>query len=454
MTGVRSFLFTTFEGGGSVPPMLTVARRVAERGHRVRVMSDACNQPECEAAGATFVPWSRAPSKAARTREHDTWDDWSQADPREGFRNLMDNLLVGPALEFAQDTIEELRREPADLVVGSEMLFGVPLGCEAIGQRHVLLAANIPLFPLPGHLPLGPGLTPPSTDEERAFVAALLAESLQMYAASLPALNDARRALGLPPLSSLMEQHDAAQALLFATSHAFDFAPPTLSPRVAYVGPQLDEPVWAQPWSPPHADDRPLALVAFSTTFQNHARVLQRVIDAISTLPMRAVVTLGGSIRDGEVRGADNVEIVASAPHGEILKQATLVVTHGGHGTVMKALAHRCPMLILPHGRDQEDNAARVTARGAGLKLDRGAGVEEIRAALSRLLTEPAFADGARRLGERIAEDATNSPIVEVLEALAAGRAALPRSSDSAAPDTGNAKSPRWESRSPSSTDC
>ena len=50
-----------------------------------------------------------------------------------------------------------------------------------------------------------------------------------------------------------------------------------------------------------------------------------------------------------------------------------VVVTHGGHGTVMKALAAGVPLVILPHGRDQADTAARVTARSAGIALKRTA---------------------------------------------------------------------------------
>ena len=59
-------------------------------------------------------------------------------------------------------------------------------------------------------------------------------------------------------------------------------------------------------------------------------------------------------------------------------------------------------MLILPHGRDQNDNAARVTARGAGLSLPPEASVEQIRSALRRLIEEPAFSESAARLGAAI----------------------------------------------------
>ncbi len=50
-----NLLFATWEGGGSVPPVLTAAEKMIARGHRVRIMSEACNRPEVEAVGARFV---------------------------------------------------------------------------------------------------------------------------------------------------------------------------------------------------------------------------------------------------------------------------------------------------------------------------------------------------------------------------------------------------------------
>ena len=420
MTNKRNFLFTTFEAGGSVMPALTVVEKLARSGHRVRVMSDACNRRESEAAGAAFVPWRRAPSKPLRDRAFDTFDDWSAPNPAAGFMNLVDAVLVGPAMAFARDVIDEIAREHVDLVVSSEMLFGVLAGCEAVGQKHALLSANIALFPLPGVPPLGPGLPPARTDQERALHAAITADTLAMLDRALPTLNAVRNDLGLPPLRHLVDQHDSAEALLLATSRAFDFAPATLPRGVRYVGPQLGEPTWAAPWVSPFAPDdrRPLVLVSFSTTFQDHAGVVQRVLDALADLPVKAVVTLGGSLRHDELRAPANVAVVESAPHHDVMREAALVVTHGGHGTVMKALVHRRPMLIVPHGRDQNDNAVRVTERGAGLALPRDADAKALRAVIRRLLAEPAFAAAARVLGTEVAREVAQSPVVDVLEQL------------------------------------
>jgi len=422
MTGRRSFLFTTWEGGGNVTPAREAARKLAARGHRVRFMSEDCNRLEAESAGAAFVPWRRAPNRADRSPRSQTFNDWAAKTPEEGLLVVIRDTWCGPALAYAQDVVDELRREPADLVVTSDALFGVMAGCESAGQRLAVLSPNISLTPLPGVPPLGPGLRPARTFEERAMHAEIIRAVQGLFDSGLPALNSARAALGLGPIAHLVDQIGAADVELLATSRAFDFPAENLPSRVRYVGPQIGDPQWAQPWkSPwPESDGRPLVAVGFSTTFQNHAGVLQDVIDALAPLPVRVLVTLGGSIEAGDLRVSANCVAVASAPHGAVMREAALVVTHGGHGTVMRALVSRAPMLVIPHGRDQNDNAVRVTERGAGLSLLPDAPVDAIRAACGRLLAEPAFGAAARRLGDLVAADAERSTIVEELESAAA----------------------------------
>lgn len=418
----RSFLFTTWEGGGNVPPFLEAARKLVAAGHDVRVMSDDCNRPEAEAAGAAFVGWSSAPNRQDRTRDSQAFRDWAAATPEEGLLSVVRDVWCGPSLAYARDVIRELERQAADLVVTFEAHFGVMAGCESIGQRFAVLGTAISLKPLPGVPPLGPGLAPARDDEERALHAEIARGLREMFDSGLPMLNETRRALRLGPLEHVFDQLEAADRELLATSRAFDFPADPLPERVRYVGPQLGDPQWARTWSPPWpaSDTRPLVSVGFSTTFQDHAAVLQRVIDALAPLPVRVLVTRGGSIDAHELRAAANCIVVESAPHSQVMREAALVVTHGGHGTVMRALASRAPMLVIPHGRDQADNAVRVTERGAGLSLPADASLEAIRAACERLLQEPSFREAARRLGDLVADEAQGSTVVQELEELAA----------------------------------
>ena len=123
-----------------------MARKLVGLGHRVRVMSDACNRPEAEASGAEFIAWERAPSRPSRDPASDPVRDWEHEGPA-GLMQVINEVWAGPSQAYADDVIAELRREPADLVVSSEMLFGVAIGCEAIGQAFCYLPVNISLFP-------------------------------------------------------------------------------------------------------------------------------------------------------------------------------------------------------------------------------------------------------------------------------------------------------------------
>jgi MGT family glycosyltransferase len=414
-----NFLFTTWEGGGNVTPALEAVRKVVERGHRVRVMSEECNRKEAEAVGTTFVAWKRAPSRTDRMPASDRCRDWAQTTPQEGLLSVIRDLWCGPSRGYAEDVVEELKREAADLVVTSEMLMGVMAGCESVGQKYAVLYPSLRLYPMPGLPPFGPGFAPAKNDEERAMHEHVRKMSEELFDSGLPALNAAREAVGLGPLEHLLDQLDSAQVELVATSPAFDFPTDLLPENIRYVGPLLADPRWAKRWQSPWAstDARPLVSVGFSTTFQNHAGVMQKVIDALEPLPVRVLVTLGGSIQADALRAAENCVLVESAPHSEVMREASLVVTHGGHGTVMQALAARVPMLVIPHGRDQADNAIRVTERGAGLSLAPDASVEAIRAACLRLLGEDSFRVAAKTLGDRVAADAANTTVVEELEA-------------------------------------
>jgi UDP:flavonoid glycosyltransferase YjiC (YdhE family) len=87
-------------------------------------------------------------------------------------------------------------------------------------------------------------------------------------------------------------------------------------------------------------------------------------------------------------------------------------------GTVMAALTHGVPLLCLPMGRDQHDNAARVAACGAGIVLPADAGGEEIRHAIQELLTKPDYQVAARHMAAMMARQDGRKIAIKELEAL------------------------------------
>jgi UDP:flavonoid glycosyltransferase YjiC (YdhE family) len=254
---------------------------------------------------------------------------------------MRDRLLCGPAADFARDTLTELDREEADVVIAEHLLAGVAMAAEARGLPFAVSMPNILLLPRPGVPPFGAGLNPATGPFGRARDRVLAYGSAKMWGRGLPAMNGARQELGLGPLTSPYEHFERPDRVLVLTSAAFDYPSCPKPDNAVFVGPRLDDPSWAEPWTSPWpADDsRPLVLVGLSSTFQNQLPVVRRVIEALDRLPVRGLVTLGAGLADHDVSGTENVVVVPSAPHSQILPHASAVITHAGHGTVIKALA-------------------------------------------------------------------------------------------------------------------
>jgi MGT family glycosyltransferase len=332
---------------------------------------------------------------------------------------LARTLIVGPAAGFAQDIGEAIARCRPCAVLASMFCLGGMMAAEAAGIPFVALFPNVYPLPADGLPPFGIGLRPARGPLGRRRDRALNRMIERWWdAAGLPDLNALRRQYGLAPMSHVFDQVRSAHRQLVLTSSEFDF-PSRLPATVRYVGPILDDPLWAEvPWTPP-AGDAPLVLVAMSSTFQDQIACLQRVIDGLGTLGVRGVVTTGPAVDPSALKPTPNVTILESAPHRQILLHAALVVTHGGHGTAMKALAGGVPMVLLPHGRDQADTAARVTMRGAGITLKRTSRPAAIAAAVRGVLHTPSYRVAAHRLGEVIRRDAAGGALVRELEEIA-----------------------------------
>lgn len=409
---------TTWHGAGTTPPLMSVARALVRRGHAVRVLADPVLRHDVEQAGAELVSWCRAPHRTTPGREEDFIRDWEPQDPGEQFARMRDRLAVGPAALFAADVRAEIGRARPDVVLTELLLFGPLIAAEAAGVPAVVLAPTINTVPAEGVPPFGPGFLPATTEAERQRDREAAALGARAWNEALPALNAARAQHGLPPVEHVLHQGRTAERVLVLTSAAFDFSGP-LPPSVKHVGPRLDDPTWAQPWRRPPGDE-PLVLVALSSDFQDQEPLLRRIVAALGSLPVRAVVTTGQGVDPSSLGAPPSVQVLRSAPHSEVLREAALVVTHGGHGTTIKTLAAGVPLLCLPQGRDQYDVAARVVHAGAGLRLDQSAPREAIAAAAQQLLTDDAFRRAARRLAERIRDEVAADRAVAEIEEVAA----------------------------------
>ncbi len=422
-------------------PELGVARRLIARGHEVHVLADPTVAEAAVSVGCGFSPWQRAPHRSldpspakspdvtaarqalrrAKARIEAVPGFDRASDTLNLARWMRDAIVAGPAADYASDTVDVIDAFQPDVVVADAMLFGAMIAAQARNIPVAALVPNIWLTPAPGAPLAGPGFPVAASRPGRIRDAALGSIGQLLFRSGLAPINAARARYELEPLESVFDQAMTAERILVLTSPDFDIASAAAPPNTRFVGPIYDDPEWVETWNPPWPAENqaPLVLVAFSTTDQNQVPLLGRIVDALSTLPVRAVVTLGNAIEPGAVLPARNVEVVASAPHSHLLNEAALVVSHCGHGTTIKTIASGVPLVCIPMGRDQNDTAARVIHHGAGVRLWRSASTARIREAVQRVLADPGYRLRAARLAALIGDGAHTSDVITELEALA-----------------------------------
>ena len=148
-----SYLFITWEGGGNVPPVLGAARRLAARGHRVRVVTEPCLRDAVEAAGATFIPFTEHFTRTDRREV--LMRDWEASSPPGAIKDTLARVIHGPAEPTAQAVERALDAEATDAIVTDWLLpVGVAVG-EARGIPSAVLVHCVQMRPAPGRPPLG-----------------------------------------------------------------------------------------------------------------------------------------------------------------------------------------------------------------------------------------------------------------------------------------------------------
>ena len=357
------FLFATWDGAGNLVPTLAVARRLARAGHDARVLGHRAIDRRLGAHGWRFRPFRRTIDV----------DSTAPADPGGGMLRPAQDLWV--ARSVAEDVQEELQREAADVLIADCMLF------TAMSAGHAVRIPTIALF-------------------HAAFALFRRGPLVDLISSLLPQLNAVRAGLGLGSVERLSDVHDACAMSVVATPREFD-PPVPLPPNVCFAGPLLDTPapLAAGGSAGMHTGDRPLVLVSLSTSDQGQMPILQRLIGALSSLHVQAIVTTGPAVDPAALAPSAHVQVVRFVPHREILPHAALVITHAGLGTVMSSLAAGVPLLCIPFGRDQFYNASRVEALHVGAIAAREADDQTLRAHVERLL----FDEDARVAAARFA---------------------------------------------------
>jgi UDP:flavonoid glycosyltransferase YjiC (YdhE family) len=376
-------LWLNWSGGGNLPPSLGVARELTSRGHEVAFAGRPEMVPRVRTAGFRAIEITQAYAQVDRY-------------PQGHFMTRAACYLTSPAVEAQVQAIVD--DEAPDIVV--------------IDAMFPAALAQMSQFARP----------------TAVFVHTFVFRQLDMWRKMIATLDGMRQQAGFtgyPVLDDLWRSRDR----IVSTSLAeFDAAPAPGWDMVRHAGPVLEDEKFAVPtilpW--PADDPTPLVLVSFSTGFeQRNVDKLQRALDALAELPVHVVATTGGIVAPNELAAPSNAIVLNYAAHDPILRRAALTMTHGGHGTAMRALLHGVPMVVIPGlAGDQPFVAAAVAEWGAGRALPGDADAETMRAAAHDVLAKASYRANARERAAALAGVNGAANAADEVETLLSGRTA------------------------------
>jgi UDP:flavonoid glycosyltransferase YjiC (YdhE family) len=398
-TPPKRFLVAAFGDAGHVFPAIALGRALAGRGHEVTIETWEERRAAVEGAGLGF-----AAAEEYRMFPPPDPDSPEGSNAAEAARALLPLL-------------EEMR---PDVVVSDILTLAPALAAEVAGILRATLIPHIYPVVEPGLPFFAVGLRPPRTPLGRLVWRQgqrALNVGLQQ---GRDDLNKQRARLGLPPTERF---HGG------------------ISPDLALVGtfPQLEYPrrwpagievTGPMSFEIPHpeidlpAGDDPLVLVAPSTAHDSRNHLVRTALAALAEEPVRVVATTNRVVPQEPVEVPGNAILVDWLSYSQLMPAASLVVSHGGHGTVARALAAGTPLLISPFIGDMSETAMRVSWAKAGLSLPwRLCRPAPLRWAARRILTDPSFAGRAGELAAWANEHNGAERGAELVEQLARSHA-------------------------------
>jgi len=348
-------------------------------------------------------------------RGHDvtlqTWTRWRDDTEREGMRfAAAPEYQVFPTKErplkpyaaaarAALETSPLIRRLSPDVVVNDVLTLAPALAAELEGRPFATLVPHFYPPPAPGLPPYGIGAMPPRFALGRAAWRVASRQTDKGVERGRRELNETRRRVGLPELTRRYGGISASLCLV-ATFPQLEY--PRVWPEDVHVtGPVVWEPP-TEAIDLPLGND-PLVLIAPSTSQDRDERLLRAGLEGLARLPVRVLAARnrhpgrpGDEWRHPVPRNARLVDWVS---YSQVMPEADVVICHGGHGTLARALAAGAAVVSVPASGDMAENGARAQWAGVGLNLPlRFLSPATLRWAVQTVLERPRFAERAREL--------------------------------------------------------
>jgi UDP:flavonoid glycosyltransferase YjiC (YdhE family) len=389
---------------GHVAPIAAVVAEFIADGHAVRVYTGAAHTGAFEALGAEIVPWRQARD----FDENRLSDAFPALRGKKGPRQMLANveeLFIGTGAGQCADLADAYRRRPWDVIVADGLSLGAHLVSELLETPWVTVSIVPLALPDPRLPPPGLGIRPASGVVGRVRDSSLRA-LVRLATTSMQAAYQRQRAFSGLRLDRRFEHAWYSPELVCASGvPELDYLGTDQPTRVEFVG-ILSRGITLSDALPgwwPSVTDAAVPVVHVTQGTQNvdPHDLIEPTMAALGRQDVLVVATTG-------VRGEPelpfpvppNARVADLLPYPELLPRTSVVITNGGWGGVLAALAADIPLVVAGGDLDKPEIARRIEWAGAGVNLRSGTPTAgTVLAGWRRVRTEPSYRAAAARLG-------------------------------------------------------
>jgi UDP:flavonoid glycosyltransferase YjiC (YdhE family) len=404
-------LFASMPFDGHFNPLTGLAVHLQRGAHDVRFYTGPGFGPKLASLGIPHVPFKRARDVNPQNLA-EVFPEAARLKGPKAIGFALKAIFFGNLEAHYRDLLELHAEFPFDIVVHEAAFYASRLVHEKLGvPLYTIWPAPTPAPRAEGLPPPFFGLSPPTNVLSRVKHAVIdkMIESTNREGAKI--LHDLRSREALPPFTgSIFDLYnDVSRKMLQIGVPGLDFPRPNAPRQFEFIGPLLPHRDKAQ-GALPHEEKfakYPTVVVVSQGTIDNRDpdKLFVPALEALRGGPHLVVATTGGKNTEA-LRGRfpdENVIVEDYVDFGVLLEQADVFVCNGGYGSVLQALVKGVPLLSAGEREGKNDINARLEYAGVALNLKtERPSRAQIAAGVARVLGNPRYAEGARRIRDEL----------------------------------------------------
>ncbi len=425
-------LVTCLGSLGDLYPYLAVGRGLQERGHSVHVATSGIHEPRVTTAGLGFVPLRSALDRYLTAQGASGFIE-KIFEPRSGAQRLIREVMSG----FEQTCADTLAAAAGcDLALSHPLTYATPIACRKLDKTWL----STVLAPMgfmssfdPPFLSAAPLLQTLHGISPALFRGAMVLAKFGSRAMVRPVYQQCRQlGIAAPPDNPLFDGQFSPHGTLAMFPEHFAAPQPDWPPHTITTGftfyrqGNTDAQAASRLETFLAAGEAPLVFALGSSVVEIAQDFFPVAARVARQLQQRAVLVAGSRATQlADLAGDPSLLVLDYVNYDALFPRASLIVHQGGIGTTAQAARSGRPMLIVPFGFDQFDNAEHMVRLGAARRLRReDFTAERVAPVIAGMLGDIELARGAAVAGKRLAAQDGVAGACDVIEACIAKRAA------------------------------